>query len=396
MLVGAYAMANIDAAVRFLIENEALHLGESPWNTYEEGEDVHQIDWEIMFPPSGRIRRDQEFDWLIEGDDWAPETSSEFLSELLEGAARAKDRPLEKDQSLFDTCAWYQPIHYFGYDWGIFIREDCVLRQALAISRFLDYAPTGNRVMPLLAKALIRASLYVYFLHEHFHHKVECLGFRLHVVERQSAYIPYCIRIYRPTYGTDDNIEEALANADAFLRLGNEPYRSWLGNTVLSATKSYLRACYPLNPPGYRQAVNYLSGLQFDDGENLLQGQMRETTVSPVQPRAEWDLAPRLTQSILNIKSNICSVVKAGRIPLFKTVFPAPTCSTRDMINLYRKSGYSVVPGGKGSHVKLSKPGAPTMILPGNRRELSPGVAKTALKLLGGYKLDDLPLLLSA
>ena len=66
------------------------------------------------------------------------------------------------------------------------------------------------------------------------------------------------------------------------------------------------------------------------------------------------------------------------------------------MIKLYKEAGYSEVEGGKGSHVKLKKPGAPTMILPGNRSELSAGVAKTALRVLGDFNLHDLPHLVNA
>jgi predicted RNA binding protein YcfA (HicA-like mRNA interferase family) len=56
--------------------------------------------------------------------------------------------------------------------------------------------------------------------------------------------------------------------------------------------------------------------------------------------------------------------------------------------------GWQVVQGGKGSHVKLKKPDAPTIILPGDRRELSPGVTRQVLRILGNYSFHDLPELL--
>ena len=28
--------------------------------------------------------------------------------------------------AVFEPCAWYAPVHYFGANWGIYIREDCV------------------------------------------------------------------------------------------------------------------------------------------------------------------------------------------------------------------------------------------------------------------------------
>ena len=51
---------------------------------------------------------------------------------------------------------------------------------------------------------------------------------------------------------------------------------------------------------------------------------------------------------------------------------------------LKTKGGYVVVPGGKGSHVKLKKRGEPQMILPDNRKALSVGAlqqVKRALRL---------------
>jgi predicted RNA binding protein YcfA (HicA-like mRNA interferase family) len=58
-----------------------------------------------------------------------------------------------------------------------------------------------------------------------------------------------------------------------------------------------------------------------------------------------------------------------------------PTVSTRKMVDaLTRHYGYQVTPGGKGSHMKLKRPGAPTLTLPGNRSELSPGVVRQVLR----------------
>ncbi len=105
------------------------------------------------------------------------------------------------------------------------------------------------------ANTLLRTAFLLYYRHELFHHKTECLGLRLHVVEDKSSYIPYHELVYRATDGTDDQLEEALANA---------------------------------------------------------------------------------------------------------------------------------------SHIKMKKPGAPTLTIPGDRRNLSPGVANRILKTLGGYRIDDI------
>lgn len=57
---------------------------------------------------------------------------------------------------------------------------------------------------------------------------------------------------------------------------------------------------------------------------------------------------------------------------------------------LIRFHGYQRVPGGKGSHVKLAKASALTIIIPANRPVISLGVLKHALQALGGYPISRL------
>ena len=387
-------MPTIDQAVDFLIKNHALELGESPWPTTEDGQDVFEIDWDQLFPPrSDDVKFDNGFPY---GENWGLEPTQEEERELdnVLGVGMPDQQQLPPGQQpLWDICAWYQPIHFFGHDWGIFIKEHCVMQSALMIARFIDPAVKHTAFTRVWFNALYRAGVYLYYLHEHYHHKVECLGFRLHVVQRKSAFLPYHKLIYSGAKGTDDHLEEALANADCYHRLNTQPYSRWLTSHVVKAVRAYLKWQFPHDPPGYRKAVNYLTKPEFDAGENVLQAQVKEVSLKPAQPIIEWDMAPRMTQSFFPVTSNIWTVIPAGtkpRLPL-KPVTPIRTCSTRDMIKLYRDAGYAEVVGGKGSHVKLKKPGAPTMILPGDRIELSPGVAKTALRVLGDFNLRDLP-----
>lgn len=387
-------MPSIDQAVDYLIRNNALELGGSSWPTQEEGQDVHEVDWDALFPPRGRdVAIENGFPY---GDDWDFEATQDELAQLENlfgiGMPAGQPPPLGQEPK-WDICAWYQPIHFHGHDWGIFIKEDCVRRAALMIAKFVDPSAKRLAAPAVWYKCLFRAAIYLYFLHEHYHHKIECLGFRLHVVQQKSAFLPYHKLVYAATKGTDDQLEEALANADCYHRLSHQPYAMWLTKHVVKAAKAYLKWQYPYDPPGYRMAVDYLSKSAFDSGENLLQAQVKHTSLKPSQHPDDWEMAPRMTQSFFPVTSNIWTVVPAGarsRLPL-RPVAPLRTCSTDDMVTLYEQAGYSEANGGKGSHVKLKKPGAPTMILPGNRSELSPGVAKTALRVLGDFNLHDLP-----
>jgi len=57
----------------------------------------------------------------------------------------------------------------------------------------------------------------------------------------------------------------------------------------------------------------------------------------------------------------------------------------KDMCKLFLKAGYEIVPGGKGSHIKLKKKGAPTAIIP-NHKELKKGTEHTLRKILEAIK----------
>jgi len=122
-----------------LKQYDALKLGESPWPTYnsDEGE-RYPLDWNSLFPRL-RERRRIEGIWDIQDDSWEPAWDQEFLSILEDDLRREEPIDSELEQMgkalLWDVCAWYQPIHFFAEQWGIYIRQDCILRQASVVSR---------------------------------------------------------------------------------------------------------------------------------------------------------------------------------------------------------------------------------------------------------------------
>lgn len=392
----------IEKIVEFLIREKCLRLGDSPWPSYGDDDDVYQVDWDVLFPPQTPARDGEA--WDLYGDDWEIEFDADLTgaieSNLGKGPPGENEElntaPTDHAGGKWDICAWYQPIHYFGYDWGIFIREDCVRRLVVQIARFMPKKSSLGYGPHRLVKALIRAAIYVHFLHEQYHHKVECLGLRLHVVARASCYLAYHASVYQKAIGSDDLLEEALANADMYRRLGEQPYARWISRPVLDAVRRYLKWSFPFDPPGYRCAVNYLGRTAFSRAENLLHGQVKEAVLAPKQATTDWDIAPRLMQGFFSVKSDIWTVVGRGTTSVLPVVQPIRTCSTRDLIGLLKKCGYEFVGGAK--HDKLEREGCPTVILPRNRENLSPGVVKTVLEALGTIcnrripisELDDL------
>ena len=59
--------------------------------------------------------------------------------------------------------------------------------------------------------------------------------------------------------------------------------------------------------------------------------------------------------------------------------------SGKDMCKLFLREGYEIVPGGKGSHIKLKRSNSPTIIIP-NHKELSTGLEHALKKMLPEIK----------
>jgi predicted RNA binding protein YcfA (HicA-like mRNA interferase family) len=392
-------MPTAQKIVQWLDAQDVIEYGDSPWRTVSEDEDVFLVDWKRLFP-SNRPGKLGENDWDLSGDNWqsdeniTPDDDTEGFAvrirDALENERPSKNEgPGVAERLGWDISAWYQPMHFFGHDWGIFIRRDCIRENAILVARFL---PKGTSYSPALLKALLRAGFAALFLHEQFHHKVESLGIRLHVVERASRYVPYKNCVYRPTYGTDDNLEEALADADAYLRTQTSPYSVWMGKSVVSALQAYLRWRHPFDPPGYRMAPKYLTNAKLNRGVDFLHGQVQEATKTPARPSKEWEIATRLHQSLFKVTDHLWEVVPRGYPrSMLPGATPYPSISTRQLIELAEERGWEVEAGATGDrHVRMKHPLRPPLTIPLNRRDLSPGVVKTALKALG-YKPADVP-----
>jgi predicted RNA binding protein YcfA (HicA-like mRNA interferase family) len=202
--------------------------------------------------------------------------------------------------------------------------------------------------------------------------------------------------VYRSVFGTDDCLEEALANAFSFRWMRySETARKTLSVPVRDATTQHQSIRLPHDPPGYNQALHYIDHDSFKRGESILATQVNEGVVSPRQRPDDFALATQMTAPFYTKRSNIWIVVERGKPPALPTgIHPLTTCSTRQMQRILESHGYKHVQGsGKGSHVKLSKSGERPIILPGNRKNLSPGVTREALTAID-HRIRDLPDLL--
>jgi hypothetical protein len=239
-----------------------------------------------------------------------------------------------------------------------------------------------------IARQLLRSAFYLLFLHEQFHHKVESLGLRLLISTGRDRYRPYKANVYRRTFLTINCLEESLANAESFRRLSETRYGKRLDPAIRAGLRDYLKKFIPMQPPGYAQGVDYIAEARYRDGIFNLQSQVLDGTLPPTTMAGHWSVAPNMITALTDITDDIYVVLPRGARPIFSStsVDPGATVSSRVLEGALTRH--------YGSHVKLAKPGAPTIIIPGNRPVLSPGVVKHALEAIGGYPLSRLPDLL--
>jgi hypothetical protein len=338
-------------------------------------EQVVEVDWEALTTPDFSL--DDEFG-----------QSPGLDADILGGLGRARDSGEERrlrDTALpppWDSCAWYAPMHYYGPAWGIYIREDCVLRLALEIGWFVWDSPRTMQT----ATDLKNAAFLALFLHEHFHHKLEGFGIRLALADRAAPdhYVRYDASVYRASVGTDQNLEEALANADAYQRVANDPYKRVLPPKIRTALRRWMKWRFKyIDPPGYRMAQHYLRGQDFVAGAETLQTQVFEASLTPTSNPAHWQAGPHLLRSVFSITSDIYLIIPVGAIASFPTRSRPYTVSVRQTQEWLRRNGFAILPGrGKGDHERYERADGMQIGLDGGARELSRQIERTIARAL--------------
>lgn len=320
-------------------------------------------------PPRGISVRPDVVDTILAGD----------------GGLRGRDNAFPP----LDVHAWYQPIHFFANNWGVFLRETALIQLAIDLApRFARFRE--RRSSSAHVAVLLRAGFAYAFLHEHYHHKVESLALRLHVVERRAIYPEYVQRVANVVVGTDDAIEEALANADAWLRLSDAPYSTWFERDERQVVREWMRDTFRASPPGYRRAEDLLSRAKFLPCENQLVSQVQEGTVTPRRARVQdFGIATQLTRSMFTLKQNIWTIVPAGQHPILPTLHGVLPLATADLEKYLRRQGWERVKGaGKGSHSKYRKPGRGMITVPQGKDVSMTVLASTARTL--GFSVHQL------
>ena len=227
----------------------------------------------------------------------------------LADAAAADPRPVR-----WDVDAWYRPAHLAAYDTGIVVREQAVIDLATDLAAYA--AGAGVQLPPTddTARQLLRMAFTVLFLHQLFHHRVEMLALRMQVVEQKPRYVTYYREAYARAVGTDEQLEEALANAFVHRTLSRRAHCAGIPNDLRRA-RARLRAlgvgARRAGLPGRRRLPR---ARVVGQGARRAARARRTRAARDPRRRATWrHLGPDLTASTLDVATDVAVVTRDRR-----------------------------------------------------------------------------------
>jgi len=284
-----------------------------------------------------------------------------------------------------DALAWYLPFHYYGPDWGIYIKEAEVLNIAAFIKMRLGGGTSDWRE----TQQLCRVALSALYLHEAFHHKIESFATRLEISRLSPVYLRYDELVFRPLLSTDDVLEEAIACFEMHSRLRNE--KSFHGNVraaVKSAALDFLHEWILALPPGYRRGTDpHLPGQL-----GALMSQVAHGSQSLKQNPDDWGIANQMIRGLFNKNLVAHVVVPVGTTPVIPWLDAARfvSISTRELErHITRDFGYSFERQ-TAAHKYYYCPNRPRIMIPEGRKSLAPRELKQAAEALGYKNIREL------
>jgi predicted RNA binding protein YcfA (HicA-like mRNA interferase family) len=268
-----------------------------------------------------------------------------------------------------DSMAFYLPYHYFyPYWWGIYVTLEGVMHLSQVFQRYGCPASSATRA----------ARLFLYF-HEYFHHKVESFATRLELVLGIPAYRTGIESRFRAVFGTDACLEEALASAYAYREVRALFLKTPEWPSLDEAVLEYLT----LSPPGYRQAVKYLSDKKMPAGEDSLSEEYLHHVVgNPVRSAAIWRMFPHAFTGILRKSSRVNYVISRHSPLVTRLPLHGRLLSHRKLRRHLREEGCGKVREG-GAHEIWECPDGNRASLPRHRGDIPLSTAKAIMSQLG-------------
>ena len=162
---------------------------------------------------------------------------------------------------VVETCAFYMPFHFHD-DWGIHIKEHCLLSLqkeiAHILSRWCQYhcrvrsVADVNRIRAAVGVTALRLATLRYYLHEVYHHKVEAFATRCEAITGAAVYLPGFHHHHLSFSGAP---EEPFAEADMLLKTANSTRATW------TKWENIIRPLYDPSIPSSRNLIKELRGV---------------------------------------------------------------------------------------------------------------------------------------
>lgn len=351
---------------------------QSPWPQTQNEYDIYEIDWDRVLDLDPNLGNDSPFAQK-RGD-------IEEIGRQIADIANQQPRTVPPNV-VIDALAWYQPIHYFAQNWGIFITEKAVIEVAGRIASFSRRSPPESplRLNEQVILRLIGLSLSILYFHEAFHHKVESLAIRLEVVRQEPVYIPYHDGVYVPHQNTDDQLEESLACTEMYRRLSEKRYRKGISVSSLELARDFVSSWIVTLPPGYRKGMHFVKDADFSSQINRLANQVDAATTKPTRSQSHWSTASHMFRGLFDVERVSHVIVPIGDraiLPWLSDGIYKLSVKRRDLEKFLRKSGCQQLAGGKGSHAKYQTRDRKMVIVPAHD-DLSALVLRSTAHTLG-------------
>lgn len=291
------------------------------------------------------------------------------IAEILGGAHSGAPVPYT-DRSKMpppDCLAFYLPFHYYHPTWwGVYLLLEGVVWLAGEIVRRSNGSVSKHLAMQ-------SARLFLYY-HEAFHHKTECFATRLELTHRRPFYKTGFERLYQKMIGTEQCLEEGLANASALADSNKK-----LSDSVINAA---LEEYVLDSPPGYDQGVRIRK--DFHPQRCAFAEENQEICLPhlPVKHPDVWRTAPHMFNGIANINSRVNYVIPkssplAARLP-FRPLLPPTKLvkKLRELVDLeFVRNG--------GKHDIYRIPSGKRIQIPRHPRDLGRGLMRKILRDAG-------------
>ncbi len=257
------------------------------------------------------------------------------------------------------VLAWYQPIHYYGSDWGIFINTQGLLEVTEDIATYVSAREVN------LEEKLVLASFSILYYHELFHHRVESAAIRMHVIEDKPCYRAYTKKIYSLYHQLQTSCpEEKMAMADMFRKIDSSDRWKIVGKNIRRATKEYLLDLFKVMPPTYMGAETVIKSHHNQQALGELLSSIQEISTKPLRSADEWRFASNISKPLYTISQNIWEITSPGIAPVMPHSFPL-SVTRKKIENALKSRGFTEVPSaGKGSHTKWKGPNGEMTTLP--------------------------------